>query len=103
MCPREGLCHLLCKSSDICDEEWILNEQEELLSQAEAVKASFEVSNQLIHEVNMRRNISLSLNLFLDVWEVFTVSLKIFLEHFQFPLEGADSCHQITNRVLLAL
>ncbi|CAL8337775.1 unnamed protein product [Boreogadus saida] len=60
MCPSEGLCHLLGKSSDICDEEWILNEQKELLSQAEAVKATFEVSNQLVHEVNMRRNISLS-------------------------------------------
>ena len=57
MFPHEGLCHLLWKSSDICEEEWILNEQEELLSQAEAVKAFLEVSNQLVYEVNMRRNI----------------------------------------------
>jgi hypothetical protein len=34
---------------------------------------------------------------------VCTVSLNIFLEHFQFPLEGADRCHQITNWIVLAM
>lgn len=41
-----------------------MGQQEELLPEAEAVKAFTEVSTQLVYEVNTGRNISLRLSVF---------------------------------------
>lgn len=80
-----------------------MDEQEDLLSKTEAIKPFTEVSNEFIYEVNKRRNISLSLNLFFHLCEMQALSLQIFLEQIQFSLEGADSGHQITDGIVLAL
>ncbi|CAL8327358.1 unnamed protein product [Arctogadus glacialis] len=59
-------------------------------------KTLAEVDNQLVNKVNKRSLISLTLDL-LHCWEVCTLSLQVFFEHLKFPLEGADSCHEVTN------
>lgn len=55
-----------------------------MLSQAEAVKTITVVSCEFLNKLNMRRNLSLSLNLKFQCWEVCTVSLEINLENVNF-------------------
>ena len=73
------------------------------MSKFEAVKSLTKVSNQLVYEADVRRNVSLTLNLFPHLWEVLTLSLEIFFENVQLHLEGADIFHHITDRIFLTL
>ena len=64
-CAHLNVCVTSFENPDFSDEERILNWQEELLPKAEAVRPFTEVSNQLVYEVNIGRNIPLTLSLFL--------------------------------------
>ncbi len=85
------------KSSDPSDEEWILGEQDELFSE------TTEVSQRLVDEVVVRRNVSLTPILLLHFWEVCALYFKISFENLQLPVRGVDSCHQIRNGIVSAL
>ena len=59
--PPEGNFSLLGKCGHIFDQKRVLDEKEDLFSQAEVIKMITEVSNQFLYELSLRRNISLTL------------------------------------------